>query len=59
MSDKYQYIDRPETLNAKLSKLMGEMTSGEGLCSLKISLPKNYSLLGKKTLLLNKIKVSS
>jgi hypothetical protein len=44
MSNKYQYIDRVETLQSKLAMLMGEMTSGSGMCSIRIRLPKNYQL---------------
>lgn len=44
MSDKYQYIDRPDTLSTKLAALIGEMTSGTGMCSLQVKLPKNFEL---------------
>ncbi|KAH3743427.1 hypothetical protein Pelo_15188 [Pelomyxa schiedti] len=45
MSHKYCYIDRTETLKARLATLMGEMLEGTGVCSLRVLLPPAYSLL--------------
>eukprot|EP01127_Copromyxa_protea_P011408 TRINITY_DN2866_c0_g1_i3.p1 TRINITY_DN2866_c0_g1~~TRINITY_DN2866_c0_g1_i3.p1 ORF type:complete len:849 (+),score=133.99 TRINITY_DN2866_c0_g1_i3:551-3097(+) len=44
MSDKYQYIDLPDTLQLKLARLMGEMTSGSGSAVMNVKLPPGYSL---------------